>query len=87
MVGDLDIEIKLDRRGDLRFKLFSHSADELSSSLDFTQRNGAGISYQKEFYTIKDFFRQLFTPRKRRDQDEYHQAMHGKEMKTIFIGD
>lgn len=87
VVGDLDIEIKLDRRGDLRFKLFSHSADELSSSLDFTQRNGAGISYQKEFYTIKDFFRQLFTPRKRRDQDEYHQAMHGKEMKTIFIGD
>ena len=87
VVGDLDIEIKMDRRGDLRFKLFSHSADEYSSSLDFTQRNGAGLSYQKEFYTLKDFFRQLFTSRKKRSQDALIQAERQKEMTTIFIND
>ena len=87
VVGDLDIEIKMDRRGDLRFKLFSHSADEYSSSLDFTQRNGAGISYQKEFNSVKDFFRQLFTSRKRRNMDALVESEKRKEMKTIIINE
>lgn len=49
VVGDLDIEVKIDRSGKLRFKLFSHSADEFTSFLDYSQRNGIGVTYQKEF--------------------------------------
>ena len=48
-VGDLDIQVKLDRKGDFRLNLFSHSADEFTNILDNTQRNGAGFSYQREF--------------------------------------
>lgn len=57
VVGDLDIEVKIDKSGQLRFNLFSHSADEYTSYLDFSQRNGVGISFQREFNKFKDMFR------------------------------
>ncbi|HBH21606.1 MAG TPA: hypothetical protein DDX33_06580 [Rikenellaceae bacterium] len=60
MIGDLDIQIKLDPEGRFRFNLFSHSADEYSSYLDLSQRNGVGVSYQKEFSRFKQIFRNLF---------------------------
>ena len=66
VVGDLDIEIKLDKPGQIRLNLFSHSADDYTSYLDNTQRNGVGITYQREFNTFKEFFRTLFISRKRR---------------------
>lgn len=49
VVGDLDIEVKIDENGKLRVKLFSHSADSYSNFLDNFQRNGIGLSYQKDF--------------------------------------
>ena len=64
MVGDLDIEIKIDKQGQLRGKLFSHSADEHSSYLDYSQRNGGGIAFQKEFNTLSELFKSLFSSRK-----------------------
>ena len=85
MVGDLDIEIKMDRSGELRFKLFSHSADEYSSSLDFSQRNGIGLSYQKEFDRFRDFFRQLFMSRSRRALEALEEAERKKTMKTVVV--
>ena len=60
MIGDLDIQIKLDPEGKFRFNLFSHSADEYSSYLDLSQRNGVGISYQKEYTKFEEFFRSIF---------------------------
>lgn len=75
LVGDLDIDVKLDRPGQLRINLFSHSADEYSSYLDLSQRNGAGITYQKEFNTWKDFFRNLFRGRRRRDQRQPEESV------------
>jgi len=70
VVGDLDIDIKLDKRGELRLNLFSHSADEYTSYLDYSQRNGAGISYQKEFGTWKQFWRGLTRKRKKMPEGE-----------------
>ncbi|MBO5547094.1 MAG: translocation/assembly module TamB domain-containing protein [Bacteroidales bacterium] len=67
--GDLDIQVKLDPEGKFRFNIFSHSADELTNYLDFSQRNGVGVSYQKEYSSVGDFFRSLFTPRKQREQE------------------
>lgn len=49
VVGDLDIQIKLDPEGRYRFNIFSHSADKYSSYLDFSQRNGVGLSFQRGF--------------------------------------
>ncbi len=85
VVGDIDIEIKMDNSGELRFKLFSHSADEFSSSLDFSQRNGLGLSYQKEFDRTRDFFRQIFMSRKRKQEENMREMMRKREMTTIII--
>jgi hypothetical protein len=85
VVGDLDIEIKLDRSGEVRFKLFSHSADEFSSSLDFSQRNGLGFSYQKEFDRTIDFLRQLFMSRQRRAAEMVNEMTRKREMTTIEV--
>ena len=49
VAGDLDIGIKLNRQGSLRLNLFSHSADQYTSYLDNSQRNGIGLAWQREF--------------------------------------
>ena len=60
IVGDIDIEIKLNRQGQVRLTLFSHSADQYSNYLDLSQRNGAGIVYQEDFNTIGELWRKIF---------------------------
>lgn len=60
VVGDIDIEIKLTKTGQLRLTLFSHSADQYSNYLDQSQRNGAGIIYQQEFNTVRELWRKIF---------------------------
>ena len=66
VVGDLDIEIKLDRSGSFRLNLFSHSADSYTNYLDNSQRNGVGLTYQTEFNSFKQFFKNIFSSRKKR---------------------
>ena len=68
IAGDLDVEIKLNRSGSLRVSLFSHSADQYTYYLDNSQRNGGGITYQREFNSLVQFFRELFSGRSRREQ-------------------
>lgn len=84
MVGNLDIEIKLDKSGQLRMNLFSHSADDYTNYLDNTQRNGVGIAYQREFNTFREFFRNLFMSRKKREQRAAETG--AREVKRIRIG-
>lgn len=73
VVGDIDIDVKLDRPGQLRLNMFSHSADEYTSYLDFSQRNGVGITYQKEFTRL----------RRKRDKDG--NVVRDEEKRTIVI--
>lgn len=82
VVGNLDIEIKIDKSGQIRLNLFSHSADDYTNYLDNTQRNGVGIAYQKEFNTFREFFRNLFVSRKKREQ---RNSSENRETKTINI--
>ena len=60
VVGDIDIEIKLDRSGSFRLNLFSHSADSYTNYLDNSQRSGVGFTYQTEFNSLGQFFRNMF---------------------------
>ena len=60
IVGDIDIEIKLNRQGQVRLTLFSHSADQYSNYLDMSQRNGVGIAYQEDFNNLKELWRKVF---------------------------
>jgi len=75
VAGDLDIDIKLNQPGTLRLNLFSHSADQYTSFLDNSQRNGVGVAYQREFNSIGQFFRDLFTPRQEREAREVLQPV------------
>lgn len=76
--GDVDVEVKVNRAGTLRVKAFSHSPNEYNYFMDNSQRNGVGISFQKEFST----FRELFTPVIPKSQKKATKKVH-KEVKQI----
>ncbi len=81
VVGDLDIEIKLNRSGAFRLNIFSHSADLYSNYLDNTQRNGVGLMYQTEFNNMGQFFRNIFSDKATR------QAARLAEQQEILEGE
>ena len=85
VVGDLDIEVKMDKAGQVRLNLFSHSADEYTNYLDNSQRNGIGVAYQKEFNSFKQFFRDLFSTKAERQARELEKAMREEEEKVTLI--
>ena len=68
VVGDIDIEIKLNKAGSFRLNLFSHSADSYTNYLDNSQRNGVGLAYQTEFNSFKQFFKNMFSSKKKRTE-------------------
>ena len=68
ITGDIDVEIKLSKNGNLRTTIFSHSADQFSSYLDNSQRNGAGITYQMEFNSFMQLFNEMFMTRQQREE-------------------
>ena len=70
VVGDLDIDVKLDKPGALRLNLFSHSADQYTNYLDNSQRNGIGLTYQKEYDRIGEFIRNIFRSRRKKQKLE-----------------
>ncbi len=80
VVGDLDIEIKLDRSGSFRLNLFSHSADSYTNFLDNSQRNGVGLTYQTEFNSFGQFIKGIFTSKSKR------QAAKQAEEQAIIDG-
>ena len=65
-MGDLDIEIKLNKSGALRLNLFSHSADSYTNYLDNSQRNGIGLTYQTEFSSFKQWVKNILSKRMKR---------------------
>ena len=87
VVGDLDIEIKLDRSGAFRLNIFSHSADQYTNYLDNSQRNGVGLTYQTEFNSFRQFFKNIFSSRKKRREAKLaeEQAMIGEGRNIIEI--
>lgn len=74
VIGNIDVEYKLDPSGRLRIAAFSHAADQYSNYLDDSQRSGIGISYQQEFNRIKDIFR-----RKSKEQKEFEKRQKAIE--------
>ena len=81
VVGDLDIEIKIDRSGSFRLNLFSHSADSYTNYLDNSQRNGVGLTYQTEFNHFGQFFRNIFSSKAKRQA-----ARRAEEQAMIDVG-
>ncbi len=87
VVGDLDIDVKIDKPGSFRLNLFSHSADQYTNYLDNSQRNGVGLTYQKEYDSFGEFIRNIFRSRKKRQEIEAarQQEMQNEKKKIIRI--
>ncbi|MBP5538499.1 MAG: translocation/assembly module TamB domain-containing protein [Bacteroidales bacterium] len=87
VVGDIDIEVKINRSGTLRTSAFSHSADQFTNFLDNLQRIGVGISWQQEFNHFGHYVRNLFTKREARSileqQEEMKRRQRGNKRVTI----
>ena len=84
VAGDLDIDIKLNKPGTFRLNLFSHSADQYTSFLDNSQRNGVGVAYQREFNDFRQFFRDLFTPRREREERSAAEALQSPAGRVVL---
>lgn len=84
VIGNFDVEIKLDKNGRLRLNLFSHATDSYSNSLDYSQRNGVGIVYQQGFDSFRQLFRKLTPEEKesRRQIKELEKAMKEQKRKN-----
>jgi hypothetical protein len=85
VVGDIDIEIKLDRSGSFRLNLFSHSADQYTNYLDNSQRNGVGITYQTEFNSFRQFFKNIFSSKQKRLQNKQAEEEAAMNEKRVNI--
>lgn len=70
VIGNVDVEYKLNKSGRLRMAVFSHAADQYSNYLDDSQRSGVGVSYQQEFNKLRDIFK-----KKSKEQKEYDKRM------------
>lgn len=77
--GNFEAEFKVDKRGKLRITLFTRSSDSYSNYLDNTQRSGFGITFQDEFDTFGDFWRNLFYSRKRKEEYELKMLKKAEE--------
>lgn len=80
VVGDVDVEVKLDEKGRFRAKAFSHSADQYSNYLDNSQRSGLGLVYQEEFSSFRELLNSIFMSRRKRERLEAERLEKAKKM-------
>lgn len=85
VAGDIEIEIKLNKSGSVRLKLFSHSADQYTSFLDNSQRNGAGFTYQRDFNSFLWLIRSIFSGRVSRDQQIQADIMQATNVEKLEV--
>ena len=67
IVGDFDVEIKLNESGKLRLKAFNKANDKLiyKESL-YTQ--GVGLFYREEFSSLKELFKKIFKAKAKKEE-------------------
>ena len=85
VVGDLDIEIKLNKSGALRLNVFSHSADSYTNYLDNSQRNGVGLTYQTEFSSFRQLIKNIFSNRKKRQEAKRAEEAARLDEKRVIL--
>ena len=59
IVGDFDLDVKLNKSGSLRAKAYTHSNDDFSFDNSPTTQ-GVGLSYQEEFDTVGELLRKYW---------------------------
>ena len=81
VIGNIDVEIKLDNPGNLRLNVFSHAEDQYSSYNDNnnSQRSGVGIVYQREFNSFKNLIRGKSKAQKAYEKQERQKRKQAKK--------
>ena len=87
IAGDLDIEIKIDKAGHYRVKVFSHSADDYTNFLDNTQRNGVGMTYRTDFNSFGELWKRTFLSKDARTQFMLEQLRAANTLKRFQINE
>ena len=59
IVGDFDMDVKLNKSGSLRAKAYTHSNDDFTYN-DSPTTQGVGLSYQEEFNTFGELIRKYW---------------------------
>ena len=77
--GDAEVQYKIDNQGKLLVTAFTRSSDSYSNYLDNTQRHGFGITFQDEFDTWGDFWRNIFYTKKRKEEYELKRLLQAQE--------
>lgn len=56
LIGDFDVEVKLNKRGNIRAKAYTHSNNDVIYETSPTTQ-GVGVSFQEEFDSFRELFR------------------------------
>lgn len=78
LIGDFDIEVKLNKQGNIRAKAYTHSNNDVIYETSPTTQ-GIGISFQEEFDSFRDLFRKYFDKIFRRKRDEPDEKKEAEE--------
>lgn len=77
LIGDFDVEVKLNRQGTVRAKAYTHSNNDVIYDTSPTTQ-GIGISFQEEFNSFRQLFRKyadkIFHRRKKEETAEVEQS-------------
>lgn len=84
VVGDIDVEFKLTKNGNIRATAFHHTADQYTNYLDNLKRSGLGMSLQTEFDTAGELLRNLF-PWMYKKTEANKEAIIEEKEKTVII--
>lgn len=63
-LGDVDLEVTLDKSGRVRVKAFSHSNDQYTEMVAGSNRYGVGVFYQEDFDSFADLWKSIFHSKK-----------------------
>ncbi|MDR0418711.1 MAG: translocation/assembly module TamB, partial [Prevotellaceae bacterium] len=65
-IGDVDVEVLLDKSGKLRLKAFSHANDQYTEmAVGVTNKYGVGVVYQEDFNSFSDLWNAIFKRKKK----------------------
>lgn len=85
LTGDLEVDIKAGRKGLVNFNLFSRSSDIYKGDLDNLQRNGAGITIQRDFSSFKQLMQSTFGSSKTRQESQRQELEQAaREQRTVI---
>ncbi|MGQ1785764.1 translocation/assembly module TamB domain-containing protein [Saccharicrinis sp. GN24d3] len=77
IVGDFDLDVKLNKSGSLRAKAYTHSNDDFSFDNSPTTQ-GVGLSYQEEFDTVGELLRKYWNWFKGKGKKEDEITLEGQ---------